>query len=220
MGLDWRPLGKPKPECKERFDQLFRILNGSEPIPVIPGTKKRYSREALKEEWFEIQIPSYETIKAPMVGRDPEADEWVKAQYDASDKSDSLEFWYQHYKGYYVIELAKETDGVPVYISEIQDENVFRGKFLTTFCEELIGKELYEAAWETHLADSTLQYGERLLEVADQMAAKHDLLYLKDQHLPPDIEVGSLPSQVHILYSAARWLIFYGKNGHGFEADE
>lgn len=219
MGLDWRPLGKPKPGYKDRFDQLLRILQGIDPIPVKPDSKKRFTREELKQEWFEIQLPSYETIHAPMVGRDPEADAWVKAQYEESDKSDSLDYWYRHYQGYYVIELAKETDGVPVYISEAQDENVFRGKFLTTFCEELIGKELYEKAWKTLTADETLRYGEELLEVAEQLATRHNLTHLKDQHMPPDAEVGTMPSKVHILYSAARWLIFYGKNGHGFEAD-
>ncbi|MBW8684173.1 hypothetical protein [Chitinophaga rhizophila] len=219
MGLDWRPLGKPKPGCKDRFDQLFRILRGIDPIPVKPGTRKRFTREELKAEWFDIQIPSYETIQAPRVGRDQEADDWVKRLYEASEQSDTLEDWQRHYEGYYVIELAKETEGVPVYISETQDENVFRAKFIEVFCKELLGEALYNKAWETHTAEETLAYGKQLLEVADKLASTHNLCSLKDQQLPPDVEVGSLSSQVHILYSAARWLIFYGSNGHGFEAD-
>jgi hypothetical protein len=219
MGLDWRPLGKPKPGYKERFDELFRILRGIDPIPVNPVTKTPFSREELKQEWFDIQVPSYETIKAPMVGRDQEANDWVEKRYRESEQSGSVDDWHRHYQGYYVIELAKETDGVPVYISEAQDENVFRGKFVTNFCEQMLDKGLWDLAWETLTADETLRYGQQLLEVAERVAAEHDLQHLRDQHLPPDVEVGSVPSQVHILYSAARWLIFYGKEGHGFEAD-
>jgi hypothetical protein len=37
--------------------------------------------------------------------------------------------------------------------------------------------------------------------------------------MPPDTDEDSLESKIHILYAAAKWLIFYGKNGHGFEAD-
>jgi len=50
------------------------------------------------------------------------------------------------------------------------------------------------------------------------MAAVDDnLVYLKDQRIPPDDE--SMGSKIHILYSAAKWLIFYGERGHGYEAD-
>ena len=117
-----------------------------------------------------------------------------------------------------MIELAKEQDGVPVYIALDQDENVFRGQFLQD-CVTLIGEDLVNEAWNTKMADETLDYGNRLMEVADEIANQHNLEYLKSQRLPPDQDEDAIESKLHILFSLAKWLIFYGKNGHGYEAD-
>jgi hypothetical protein len=34
--------------------------------------------------------------------------------------------------------------------------------------------------------------------------------------MPPDKDEDSIESQLHIVFSLAKWLIFYGKNGHGY----
>ena len=57
------------------------------------------------------------------------------------------------------------------------------------------------------------------MAIADKVAIENNLLYLKEQRIPPDTDEDSLENKVHILYSAAKWLIFYGKNGHGYEAN-
>src|SRR4051812_16085821 len=136
MGLDWRPLPKPIPGFEERFHQIFRILGGEEKQPLsiwdkLKG-KKVLTNDQLLEEWSANCVPSYETIKAPRVGRDPEADQWLEGQYAQSDRSKPWEEVRQDYQGYYVIELAKELDGVPMYIAMGQDMNVFRGQFLAS----------------------------------------------------------------------------------------
>lgn len=208
MGLDWRPMGKPKPGYEARFNELYSILTGS---------TKPANKEELREEWFSIQSPTYETIKAPLVGRDKEADDWIKEQYEESEKDVSLEEFVEGMKGYYVILLAKELDGVPVYMAMGQDENVFRGKFLDS-CEDLLGKELYEEAYISKMAEDTLKYGQQIMEVAEKVATEHNATYLKDQRFPPE-NWDTIEFHIHVLYSAAKWLIFYGKNGHGFEAD-
>ena len=117
-----------------------------------------------------------------------------------------------------MIELAKEQDGVPVYNAMGQDENVFRGQFLSD-CVDIIGEDLVNEAWETKFADETLDYGNRLMIAADKLAKEKNLEYLKTQRLPPDTNEDSLESKLHIVFSLAKWLIFYGKNGHGYEAD-
>lgn len=99
-----------------------------------------------------------------------------------------------------------------------QDENVFRGQFLAD-CVDIIGEDLVNEAWGTKLADDTLDYGNRLMSVADKLAKEKNLEYLKAQRLPPDTDEGSIESKLHIVFSLAKWLIFYGKNGHGYEAD-
>jgi len=222
MGLDMRPMGKPKPGFEKRYLEIFEMLTHDKiPQPTFLDKlkgKKLPTKEELLNEWLSNQIQTYETIKAPRVGRDKEADEWIKKKYVETDKSISESEFISQHDGFYVIELAKETDGVPVYIALQQDENVFRGQFMQD-CVDLIGEDLVNEAWETKLADATLDYGQRLMTVADRIANENNLQFLKDQRLPPDTDEDSIESKLHIVYSLAKWLIFYGKNGHGYEAD-
>lgn len=57
------------------------------------------------------------------------------------------------------------------------------------------------------------------MSIADKIATERDLEYLRTQRLPPVTDENSIESKLHIVYSLAKWLIFYGKNGHGYEAD-
>ncbi|WP_445455482.1 hypothetical protein [Flavobacterium sp. HNIBRBA15423] len=222
MGLDMRPMGKPKAGFEKRFIEIFEILSKNDfPQPSffdkLKG-KKYPTKEELLQEWFANQIQTYETIKAPRVGQDKEADEWIKGKYNELEQKPPLDEFLKEHEGFYVIELAKEQDGVPVYISFGQDENVFRGQFLQD-CIGILGEDLVEEAWHTKMADETLDYGNRLMEIADNLAKQHNLEFLKSQRIPPDVEEDSIESKLHIVYSLAKWLIFYGKNGHGYEAD-
>lgn len=222
MGLDMRPMGKPRPGFEKRYVSIFRMIE-SDNIPE-PGLldrirgKKSPTKEELLQEWFANQIQSYETIKAPKVGRDKTADAWLQEQYNRLSEKPSWEAFLTNHEGFYVIELAEEHDGVPVYISMNQDRNVFRGQFLQD-CTDLIGEELVSEAWESKLAPATLDYGKRLMDKADQIATANELEYLKQQRRPPDSDENSIESKLHIMYPLAKWLIFYGKNGHGYEAD-
>jgi hypothetical protein len=172
----------------------------------------------LLQEWFANQIQSYETIKAPRVGQDTEADEWIKAKYNELEQEQSLEDFLKEHEGFYVIELAKEKDGVPVYIAMGQDENVFRGQFLQD-CVDILGEDLVAEAWNTKMANEAMDYGNRLMNKADKLAKDNNLEYLKSQRIPPQSGEKSMESKLHIVFSLAKWLIFYGKNGHGYEAD-
>ena len=212
MGLDMRPLNKPKAGKEQRFYELYRLIT-SDNLPP-----DQY--DALLEEWFGLGIPSYETFNAPQVGKDARADAWLREQYDAHDSPDKPPFdeVYEDYRGYYVIELAPEQDSVPVYRAFGQDENVFRGQFLAD-CQELIGEDLLNEAWSNHLAEEAVDYAQRLIAAVTPTAQQHRLEYLKDQYEPPEAAPESLESQLHIVYSLARWLMFYGSRGHGYEAD-
>ena len=222
MGLDMRPMGKPKPGFEKRFVEIFEMVSQDKiPQPtffVLFIGKKMPTKDELLQEWFDNQIQTYETIKAPRVGRDKEADEWIRNKYDELEQKPPLDQFLKDYDGYYVIELAKEQDGVPVYIALGQDENVFRGQFLQD-CVDILGEDLVNEAWNTKMADETLDYGNRLMEIADKLSKQNNLEYLKTQRLPPDTDEESIESKLHIVYSLAKWLIFYGKNGHGYEAD-
>ena len=150
------------------------------PKPTFWGKlfgKKYPTKEELLEEWFANQIPSYETIKAPRVGRDKEADEWAEdfyhKKFDNSEEKPTFEEYMKDMDGYYVINLAKELDGVPKYISPLEDENVFRGEFLRD-CADLIGEDLVNEAWESKTAEEALDYGNRLMAVAEAIAKEHN----------------------------------------------
>jgi hypothetical protein len=222
MGLDMRPMGKPKPGFEKRYNEIFEMISTNNiPKPSFFDKllgKKPVTKEALLQEWFENQVKSYETIKAPQVGLDKVADEWIVAKYYELEQKPPLKEFLSEYQGYYVIELATELDGVPVYRAFGQDENVFRGEFLRD-CDDLIGEDLVNEAWETKLADDALDYGNRLMAIADTIANENNLEYLKSQRHPPQEDEQAIESKLHIVYAAAKWLIFYGKNGHGYEAD-
>jgi hypothetical protein len=222
MGLDMRPMGKPKIGFEKRFIEILEMVTKDKiPQPSffdkLKG-KKYPAKDELLQEWFANQVPTYETIKAPRVGRDKEADEWIRSKYDELEQKPPLEQFLKEHEGYYVIELAKEQDGVPVYIAMAQDENVFRGQFLQDSIN-LIGEDLVNEAWQTKQADEALDYGNRLMEVADRLGKEHGLEYLKTQRFPPDTDDDTIESKLHIVYALSKWLIFYGKNGHGYEAD-
>ncbi len=222
MGLDMRPTGKPKPGFEKRFLDIFVMLkNDKIPQPSFLDKlkgKKFPTKDELMQEWFANQIQTYETLQAPRVGRDKQADEWIKTKYNELEQKLTLEEFLNEHEGYYVIELAKEQDGVPVYIAMGQDENVFRGQFLHD-CIDIIGEDLVNEAWETKLASETLDYGNRLMAIADKIAKERNLTYLKAQRVPPDTDEDTIESKLHIVFSLSKWLIFYGKNGHGYEAD-
>lgn len=57
------------------------------------------------------------------------------------------------------------------------------------------------------------------MKIADNHAAENSIQYLKDRRDPPDAEEGTPESNVHILYAAAKWLLWWGQRGHGYEAD-
>lgn len=56
----------------------------------------------------------------------------------------------------------------------------------------------------------------RLMNKVDKLAKEH---HLKSQRISPETDEDSIESKLHIVYSLAKWLTFYGRNGHGYEAD-
>ncbi|WP_221409782.1 hypothetical protein [Pseudochryseolinea flava] len=49
MGLDMRPMGKPKPGFEDRFEEIYKMLSSNK----IPPSS---SKEDLLKEWFTGQI--------------------------------------------------------------------------------------------------------------------------------------------------------------------
>lgn len=62
-------------------------------------------------------------------------------------------------------------------------------------------------------------FGKRLMSIADEYASEYGSHYLKDQREAPDVIEETPESNAHIMYAAAKWLLWWGKRGHGYEAD-
>ena len=112
MGLYMRPIGKSKTGFEKHFVEIFEMVSqGKIPQPTFFDKlkeKKTPTKDELWQEWFSKQIQPYETIKAPRVGRDKEANEWIINKYDEFEQKPPLHKFLQNYDGDYVVELAKD----------------------------------------------------------------------------------------------------------------
>lgn len=222
MGLDWKPLNKPKAGYEQEYCQIFKYLTGKEKqkigfIEKLKG-KRELNQEDLLDKFLSISSTAYETLNAPEVGINQEATKWAEAQFEnREDKSLSFDEFMTQMKGYYVLDLVPECDGIPMYIAMHDEAHVFRAQFLND-CEEILSAELFEKAYESKLADETLEYAKKLMVVAEEYARTNNCMNLKDQKRPPDVDEDSPESKAHILFSAAKWLIYWSSRGHGMEA--
>jgi len=221
MGLDWKPMNRPKPGREKEYEDIFMALQKKEETSFFSKLlgKKQNGREKLLESFFDISIPAYETLNAPRVGFDNNATEWAKEKYEfREDKALSLEEFLRQMYGYYVVELVPEHDGIPLYIAPHYEPHIFRAQFLKD-CEQIIGERMLETAYTSQLAQGAILFGQQIMGIADDYAIKNNVTYLKNQRLPPDFDEDSAESKAHIMFSAAKWLLWWGERGHGYEAD-
>ena len=231
MGLDWNPIGKPKPGHEDEFERLFDLLkDGGPPKPsLLSRLFGRAPKVDPQERWSQIQITPYETLGAPRVGRDEAAEEWLRREYDEGRTARKpWERLLAEMEGYYVLELLPTCDGLPLYTnSEFQggpERFSFRAKFLDD-CKEVIGSDLLTEAWEHPLPQELEKFGRRLesaavsyagkIDVADRIRGREIAYTADEEERFPDIPV----SRAHIVTSAARWCLFWSQRGHGQEAD-
>lgn len=223
MGLDWKPINKPKEGFESEFEDLFYLIGGKRKQSIslfdkLKGVKLK-SQEELLKRFFEISIPVYVTLNAPIVGKDEDANKWAASKFELRvDKNLSFEQFMDSMNGYYVVDLVPEHDGIPKYVAFQYERHVFRGQFLND-CEDIIGKSLLEEAYTSKLAKDTIEFGKRLMIIAEDYSNKSNCYYLKDQRMPPETDEDKPESKTHIIFSAAKWLLWWGERGHGYEAD-
>lgn len=216
MGLDWVPLGKPKPGREAEFEALYEELT------------EEYERDVtLWERFSVVEITPYETLGAPRVGTDAEADSWAAEQYRNRRWKmlfTSRRKWMEIFNGYYALQLLPPNDGIPTYSNggygSYCEVFTFRGKFLED-CLDALGDELLGEAWEHHTARELMIYGTRIAERALSFAKEHRVTGVLGRRYRPDwLNDWDHPaSQVHIVDSAARWCRYWGERGHGMIAD-
>jgi hypothetical protein len=225
MGLDWNPLGKPKPGYEEEFATLFMQLGELSAdagfFEKLRRKRKGLDREAMLERFNEIQITPYETVGAPIVGVSEEANAWARRRYQEmkEPRPPESEFW-EKMDGYYVLDLVPPCDGFPPYSNApcgYVERFSFRGQFLGD-CEAIIPEETFAKCYESSLAPGLAILGQELRAAVTTFARARNLEHVEFAQ-QPDYEMESDESNAHILYCAARWCEYWSSRGHGFEAD-
>ena len=224
MGLDWNPLGKPKPGYEEEFASIFQQLGESANWGWFEKRRRRREgtdHEGLHKRWDEIQITPHETVGAPQVGSSAEADAWARERYQALEppKPPESEFM-QGMKGYYVLALAPPCDGFPYYSNGplgYVERFSFRAQFLHD-CEDIIPENTFSKCYESCLASGLAVLGQELRACVTSYAGPKNLEHIEFV-AGGDFEEKSPESKVHILYSATRWCEYWSSRGHGLEAD-
>jgi hypothetical protein len=222
MGLDWLAGNRPQPGHEDEFRRLLSLASEGE---IDDEQRDRFGA---------ISIPAYSQVGAPVVGTDRIADAWVLAnvrsngehESTATIELNSADAHLPHtdeertalaeMAGYHVLELAPGCDGLPLYshggMMDELDLTSFRGKFLHD-CEDIIGQELLEQAYEDQLPEQLVAYGKTLIDHARRYASQNGCADVEQQQHPPD-EIESPRGRAHILFAAGRWCVFWGARGH------
>ena len=224
MGLDWNPIGKPKPGHEDEFASLFVQLGESADwgwFEKIRRRRKGIDRESLFRRWLEIQTTPHETLGAPQVGSSAEADAWARKRYSELESSETSEREFiEHLQGEYVLDLVPPCDGFPYYSNwtlGYVERFSFRGEFLRD-CEDIISAETFEKCYVSCLAAGLATLGQDLRACATSYARGKSLEHIEFV-AGGGFEEKSRESKLQILYSAARWCEFWSSRGHGLEAD-
>jgi hypothetical protein len=225
MGLDWNPIGKPKPGAEEEFAALFKQLGE---LPTRPGwlekirlRRRGIDREAIKKRWHEIQINPFETLGAPRVGESSEADAWARGRYHEMEEprppEDEL---MKEMQGHYVLALVPPCDGLPWYsnwTAGYVERFSFRAEFLRD-CEDIIPEDTFAKCYESCLAPGLAVLGQELRACAASYAKQKNLEHVEFMK-EVEFQEDSPETKLHILYAATRWCEYWSSRGHGLEAD-
>ena len=171
-------------------------------------------------------VSPLKTLGCPAIGEDSEATEWavnyyneIKEEYDAMKTAGKES--HQHEKfmlnfpdaeayvkantGLMVPSLAKKPEGLGSVTGIAVGPESFRGKvlrYIPWLDEDLVGE-----SYNDHEPDELLDYGERLLEAAED----------KEKELG-ETKTEEEEEQVTTLKEAAQWCIFWGREGHAMHA--
>ena len=210
MGLDWNPLGRPKPGLEAEFVRLFSN---------IKDAPSEQTRNALLAQFRQISQAPFELLGAPRVGIDSAADEWLKERLLKAGQPEKLDEARKAMHGYCVLDLLPECDGFPPYSNygayRGVDRYSFRAQFLNDV-DHILGSELKARAYVPMLAEELLQYSRELYDKARTYARSQGVEHV--EHIRRhDFDEESADSRAHILFWAAKWCRYWAERGHGLE---
>ena len=210
MEWGWLPRYKAKPEFQDEFENIYLEID----------EQPEGQEKVLPQRLEEIAISPYETLSAPRVGRDAEADAWVAEHFPKREKS-WLSFGSSDpdYGGRFVLDLVPPCDGLPPpeysggEFGHYVDAFAFRASLLED-CSDVIDEDLVIEGMVPMEVPELLEYGKRLRQAAETCAAEHGI----DLGAPLDTEdYDSVEGQLDVVIAAARWCIFWAERGHALE---
>ena len=154
----------------------------------------------------------YDVIGAPRVGIDADATAWfrrevyvpIQLQLPQSKNPQFIAYWRRAFEavvqdecGKYVVELAKDPEGVASITGMLTGALDFRGKVVGQ--AECIDHELKNEAYDDHSSEECLDYADRLEAALVGVGERH-------RHGRTDIT------------AAVKWLRYWGAKGFGFAA--
>jgi hypothetical protein len=209
MGLDWMLYGRPQPGHEKELARLTSAINELEERGDLSEKEQaRLDRHASRRD--RISIPPWEEIGCPMIGRDQEADAWLRKHY-AQRRQDPEDEWAKRTyrevlddcQGVYVEELAREVEGIALVQGPLAGSLNFRGKVVGD-AEKVLGVDLAEESFHNHTAEECLDFAARL----DQAMGE----YLEGKRRRGDED------ELLMILAAGFWLRFWGGRGFGFDA--
>ncbi len=213
MGLDWMLHGsKPKPGYEKQFHRINDKLAALETDAGLADDKKKQFRSDLELALKSVSISPYEVVGAPRVGIDADATEWFRKQvYEPvqlrlSQESNPrfIAYWRRPFseivedeRGKYVVELAKEREGVAAITGMLCSSLDFRGKVVAL--SAMLPEELKNEAYDDHSGDECLDYADRIEAALREVSEEH-------------------VEEVADVTAAVKWLRYWGSRGFGYGA--
>jgi hypothetical protein len=238
MGLDWMLQAHThRPGCEKQYRRIKAKLEALAEDEKLAAEQKEKLQKDLTSALKLVAVSPFEVIGAPQVGIDQEATAWFKREVfepnqqrvaaerkkATGDRMDRfIAFWARPFDqvvadehGKYVVELAKEPEGVAAISGMLCTALDFRGKAVVL--SVVVTEDLRNEAFDNHDADECVDYADRLQASLAEYKVEH-----------PDWETrhekntwGGLASardDAQAIEVAAKWLRFWGGRGFGYSA--
>lgn len=216
MGLDWMLERKARPESAAR----------AAPLLVVPEGETEEERAVRHRLLDELQwLNPFEVMGCPIVGVDEEATQAVRKDFEENEEDYARAFpgvaredlWglvLARAHGSYMVELAKEPDGLGYVTGIAAPAYSYRGKMVA--CLDILPPDVAEQAYEDMTSEQMLEYADTLTrwaEEAIQQAAEPADAELMRRALNGE-DLTSRPGRDFlVIHTACRWLRFWGSRG-------
>lgn len=187
------------------------------PFEVIGAPK--VGIEVAATEWFRTHVYLPAQARVAEEKRKPRPHDPIHPKWE--DRNEAfLAHWdrpfealLQEERGKYVVELAKEREGIAAITGMMCSSLDFRGKAVALAV--VLDRELRSEAYDDHDADACLDYAARLEVAITDYKTEHPDWQYRDEESEYG-GVGSAKDDIADVEAAVRWLRYWGSRGFGY----